>query len=458
LHLKSNNPAVPLFPGSFYLLSLGCAKNLVDAECMSQILKDAGWAAVSGPELADVLLVNTCGFIESAKKEAIEAILTLAACKQPSGRARFLVVTGCLAQRYARDIRKQLPEVDAVLGTADYGQIAVLLQQLAIGRDVYKLPGLPGSIEHLNVARRPSTPATYAWIKIAEGCSNHCAYCAIPGIRGAFRSRPIEDIEAEAARLSKDGFSELILIAQDTGRYGLDLYGRRRLPDLLKVLCRLPHVRMVRVLYTYSDGVTDELINVMLHENKIARYLDMPIQHGSDRILRLMNRHDDAAGIQAVVNRLRTAMPDIILRTTVMVGFPKETEEDFQALLALLRALRFERLGCFVFSPEEGTAAWDMRPRVHHQTAKRRHRLLMEQQQVISAEAAIRRIGQIFPVTLESVEDSGIFYIGRSYGETPEVDPVIYVAAASADFRTGQTCLVRLVEADAYEMTGVTVL
>ncbi|MDW7658346.1 MAG: 30S ribosomal protein S12 methylthiotransferase RimO [Bacillota bacterium] len=448
----------PFFPGSFYLLSLGCAKNLVDAECMSQILKDTGWAAVSQPKLADVLIVNTCGFIDSAKKEAIEAILSLASCKQPAGRARFLVVTGCLSQRYAKDIRKRLPEVDAVLGTADYGQIAELLQQLESGRDAFKLPGLPGSIEHLCVARQPSTPSTYAWIKIAEGCSNHCTYCAIPGIRGELRSRPIEDIEAEAARLSEAGFAELILIAQDTGRYGIDLYGRRCLPELLTALCHLPHVRMVRILYTYSDGITDELISVMQHEKKIARYLDMPIQHGSDRILHLMNRHDDAAGIEAVVSRLRTAMPDIILRTTVMVGFPGETEEDYQQLLALLRSLSFERLGCFIFSPEEGTAAWNMHPRVHHQTAKRRYRNLMKQQQAISAEAAARRIGQIVPVTLESVDDSGIFYIGRSYGETPDVDPVIYVAAASANFRTGQTCLVRLVEADAYEMTGVTVL
>lgn len=453
-----NEQGAPQFPGAFYLLSLGCAKNLVDAECMSQILRDAGWTSVSVPELADVLIINTCGFIESARKEAIDAILSLAACKQPAGRAHYLVVTGCLSQRYAKDIRKQLPEVDAILGTADYGRIAALLLELTSGRAAFRLPGRPGSLQHLCVARQPSTPSTYAWIKIAEGCSNHCAYCAIPGIRGEFRSRPIEAIEAEAARLSDDGFSELILIAQDTGRYGLDLYGRRRLPELLTALCRLPHVRLVRVLYTYSDGVTDDLISVMQREEKIARYLDMPIQHGSDRILRLMNRHDDSTGIQSVVSRLRSAMPDIILRTTVMVGFPGETEEDYRALLALLRSLRFERLGCFVFSPEEGTAAWTMRPRVHHQTAKRRHRRLMEQQQAISAEAAARRIGQILPVTLESAEDSGIFYIGRSYGEAPDVDPVIYVAAASADIRTGQTCLVRIVEADAYEMTGVTVL
>lgn len=424
---------------------------------MSQILREAGWTAVAEPEKADVLIINTCGFIVSAKQEAIDAILTLATHKQPSGRARYLVVTGCLAQRYAREIRQALPEVDAVLGTADYGRIAGLLQQLTDGRAVFELPGQPGSLEHLNVGRQPSTPATYAWIKIAEGCSSHCAYCAIPAIRGEFRSRPVEEIVAEAARLSSQGYAELLLIAQDTGRYGLDLYGRRCLPELLTALCRLPQVRLVRILYTYTDGITDELIEVMQRETKVAHYLDMPIQHGSDRLLRLMNRRDRAADIRAVVQRLRTVLPDIILRTTVMVGFPGESEEDYRVLLELLRELRFERLGCFIFSPEEGTAAFSMRPRVHHQTAARRYRQLMAQQMTIAAEAAAHRIGQIIPVTLESVEDRGIFYIGRSYGEAPEVDPVIRVAAASDDIQTGQTRLVRLIEADAYEMTGVTV-
>ena len=442
---------------SFYLLSLGCAKNLIDAECMSQIMKEAGWTAVSEPDPADVLIVNTCGFIESAKKEAIDAILEMAEHKKPHGQARYLIVTGCLSQRYAKEIRHQLPEVDAVLGTADYGKIAELLQQLEKGA-VVQLPGQPGSIAHLNVARQPSTPSTYAWIKIAEGCSNHCAYCAIPGIRGAFHSRCLEDILAEAQRLSDAGYGELILIAQDTGRYGLDRYGRRCLPELLSALCQLPRVRLVRVLYTYSDGITDELIEVLEREDKLAHYLDLPIQHGSDRMLRLMNRRDRADDIRAVVTRLRAALPDLILRTTVMVGFPGETEAEYEEMLALLAELRFERLGCFIFSPEEGTPAFTMRPRVHHQTAGRRFRRLMACQQMIAAEAAAARIGQILPVTLESVDDRGIFYIGRSYGEAPDVDPVIHVADTSGVMRLGQTCQVRLVDADAYELTGVTVL
>lgn len=424
---------------------------------MSQILVENGFRATDRPECADILIVNTCGFIELAKKESINTILSLADYKQPQGNARYLIATGCLSQRYAAEIEKSLPEVDAVLGTADYGQIANLIQRLDAGKTDFVLPGKPGSLLHLNVPRQPATPSTYAWIKIAEGCSNHCAYCAIPHIRGPFRSRPQHDIILEAKRLSEEGFGEFILIAQDSGQYGLDLYGRRCLPDLLKSLCQLPAVRLVRVLYTYSNGVTDELIQVMRQEKKIAHYLDIPIQHGSDRILERMNRKDRINEIRSVVFRLRTAIPDIILRTTVMVGFPGETEDDFSALMALLSELRFDRLGCFIFSPEEGTPAFHMRPRVHHQTAKKRQRLVLEQQQTISRESQMKRIGQVLDVTLESVDDHGIFYLGRSYGEAPEVDPVIFVADTSGDVELGQTRPVRLVEAGAYEMTGVTI-
>ncbi len=430
---------------------------MVDAECMSQILKDSGWTAVPEPGQADALIVNTCGFIASAKQEAIEAILRLADHKQPAGQARRLVVTGCLSQRYADEIHQALPEVDAVLGTADYGRIADLLERLDAGCSDWVKPGPPGSLEHLNIKRQPATPASYAYIKIAEGCSNHCAYCAIPGIRGPFCSRTFEAILAEAEQLTAAGYAELILIAQDCGRYGLDRYGRRRLPELARAICRIPGLRLLRILYTYSDGVSDELIDAMASEPKIAHYLDMPIQHGSDAVLARMNRHDRAEEIRAVVARLRRAIPDIILRTTVMVGFPGETEKEFQELLALLEALRFERLGCFIFSPEEGTAAYALRPRVHHQTAKRRYRHVMELQEQVASRAAGSRLGRQVDVVLESVDDRGIFYIGRSYGEAPEVDPVIYVAASDEDVRLGQICRVRLVDANAYEMTGVTV-
>ena len=443
---------------SVYLLSLGCSKNLVDAECMSELIRIDNHIIVDSPEMADVIIVNTCGFIESAKTEAIEAILDMSDYKKPVGNADYLIVTGCLSQRYAADILNDLPEVDAVLGTADYGRITEIIDKLYTSDDrCLDLPGNAGSIEHLSVKRKPSSGQKYAYIKVAEGCSNRCSYCAIPGIRGDFQSRPIDDIIDEAKYLSESGFDELILIAQDTTRYGLDLYGRRALTELLQEICHLPLVRMIRILYVYADGITDELIELMKKEPKIARYLDLPIQHASDKILKKMNRHDDLARIINTVQSLRAAMPDIVLRSTVMVGFPGEIAEDFEILLAALKELRFDRLGCFVFSAEEGTPAYDWRPRVRKNVAQARLARVMEQQQRISLEKNIERIGTMIPVTLETIHEDGIFYIGRSYGEAPEVDPVILVAAGREDITVGQTCLVRILDAGEYELTGETV-
>ncbi|NCA98294.1 MAG: 30S ribosomal protein S12 methylthiotransferase RimO [Clostridia bacterium] len=445
-----------------YLLSLGCAKNLVDSECMSQILRDAGFLMVDEPSQADILLVNTCGFIEPAKKEAIESILQLADYKQPAGRARYLIVAGCLSQRYAVDILGQMPEVNAVLGTADYNRVRDVIDQL--DRDtvqpqdqISSLPGPGGSLEHLSVIRQPSTPGNYAYIKVAEGCSNNCSYCAIPGIRGPFVSRPFEEILAEAARLSADGYGELILIAQDTTRYGLDLYGRRRLPELVRALCQIPDVRMVRILYVYNDGLTDELIECMASESKVAHYLDLPIQHAADPVLRAMNRRDTQASIRATVQKLRQAMPDLVLRTTVLVGFPGETDADIAALKEFLAEIRFDRLGCFVFSAEEGTPAARMKPKVRKSVAQSRMKEIMALQQMISLQSNQKRMGQVLEVTLESISDDGVFYRGRSFAEAPEVDPVIWVAASEADLKLGQTLPVRIVDAGEYELTGVTV-
>ena len=445
-----------------FLLSLGCAKNLVDSECMSQILREAGFLMVDDPAQADILLVNTCGFIESAKKEAIDSILQLADYKHPAGRARYLIVAGCLSQRYGVDILSQMPEVNAVLGTADYSRIRDVIDQLDQTKtqsvdQIGTLPGPGGSLEHLSIQRKPSTPAPYAYIKIAEGCSNHCSYCAIPGIRGPFVSRPFESIIDEAARLSASGYSELILIAQDTTRYGLDLYGERRLPVLVQALCRIPEVRMVRLLYVYNDGLTDELIECMAAEPKVAHYLDLPIQHASDRILSAMNRRDSQDSIRTTLHKLRQAMPDIALRTTVLVGFPGETDEDFAILKDFLREVQFDRLGCFVFSAEEGTVAAQMKPKVKKAIAQARMKEVMALQQEISRKANLSRMGQVIDVTLESVSEDGVFYKGRSYAEAPDVDPVIWVAASKEDLQLGQTIPVRIVDAGEYELTGVTV-
>jgi len=422
-------------------------------------MTEAGASISISPDLADVLVVNTCGFIESAKKEAIEAILQLADYKSPNGPAKFLIVAGCLAQRYASEIYDSLPEVDVVLGTGEYDQITATIARLLSGETGTgnrHLPGRPGSLDHLQAARTPSTRGRYAYIKVAEGCSNCCSYCAIPGIRGPFQSRPMDEIVSEADRLSQNGFDELILIAQDTTRYGLDLYGGRMLVPLLRDICKLDDVRMVRILYVYADGLTDELISLMASEPKIAHYLDLPIQHAADRILKAMNRRDSQDSLSEVIGKLRTAMPDIILRSTVMVGFPGETEEDFNELLDFLTKIRFERLGCFIFSPEEGTQAEEMSPKVAKSIGKKRIQRVMKLQKQLTEQANQQRIGTVIPVTLESVDPDGIFFIGRSYGEAPDVDPFIYVAASAAGLSIGQTCPVRLIEAGEYDMTGVT--
>ncbi len=441
---------------TYYLLSLGCTKNLVDSESMSQILLERGFRSVDQPEQARFLVVNTCGFIHSAKEEAIAAILDLAEYKKAEEQTRFLIVAGCLPQRYARDILSSMPEVDAVIGTADYVRIADVFSSLQAYGRWDQLPGQAGSIEHLMINRKPSTSPAHAYIKIAEGCSNRCAYCAIPGIRGPYRSRPLEDLVNEAEALSRQGYDELILIAQDTTRYGLDLDGRLRLPDLLRAICALPQVRLVRILYVYADTMTDELIDLMRDEPKIARYLDLPIQHASDRMLGLMNRRDTATSLKTLIERLRQTLPGLILRSTVMVGFPGETADDFRQLMKFLKEIRFDRLGCFIFSPEEGTPAYTMRPRVRRQTAENRYHAVMQLQKDLSRQSNLARVGQIVDVTLESTDQDGIFYVGRSYGEAPDVDPVIYVAARAYGLQIGQTIPVRLVDAGDYDLTGVT--
>lgn len=463
---------------------------MVDAECMSQILAENGHCMVDDPAQAQVLVVNTCGFIESAKREAIDTILQLADYKKPVGQADFLVVTGCLAERYRSILRTQLPEVDAVLGVSEYVDIADAIDRLyAILNKSIEGSGSPGRIRkghrlavesnpaevtnshsptraqesperrlaHLRTDRRPSTVG-YAYIKIAEGCSNCCTYCAIPGIRGAFISRPFDEIVEEARQLSSQGFAELILIAQDTTRYGMDRTGRRELPALLRAIAALDSVQTVRILYVYADGITDELIETMAAEPKILHYLDLPIQHACDGVLKRMNRRDTQASIRQVIEQLRAAMPDIVLRSTVMVGFPGETVREYNELLKFLKEIRFDRLGCFVFSPEEGTPAHEYHPRVRHDVAQRRADRVMAMQQTITFEGHERRIGTIVPVLLEQVDEDGIFYRGRSYGEAPDVDPVIRVAAADEKAEIGMIVPVRLLAASEYEMTGETVL
>ncbi len=445
---------------SFYLLSLGCPKNEVDAECMSALLKAEGFVFEREPSRADYLVVNTCAFIQPAAEEAIDAILDLARHKSAGGGKKYLVVTGCLAQRYGGDICREMPEVDAVLGTGEYKEIARVLRRLGRGDDLSRhAPGSPGDLSHLCCERIPSAArGTYAYVKIAEGCSNACSYCAIPSIRGRQRSREPQAIIDECGRLVEQGVKELILVAQDTTRYGNDLPSRPTLAELLRDLSvHVPKAELIRCLYFYADRLTDALIGEMAVNPKAAHYLDLPIQHASDRVLKRMRRHETAAVIESRIARVREWIPDVILRTTVMVGFPGETDEDFEKLLDFIGKIRFDRLGCFVFYPEEGTRAAELPDQVPAEIARARREAVMKLQQQISLERNRARIGQEIPVLLEGFDERGILFQGRSYGEAPDIDPVLYVAATSPDFCVGSRPVVRIVDAGVYDLTGVTV-
>ncbi|NLO63075.1 MAG: 30S ribosomal protein S12 methylthiotransferase RimO [Clostridiaceae bacterium] len=439
------------------IVTLGCSKNLVDAECMSMILENNGYTLLSSFENADVIVINTCGFIESAKSEAIDMILSAADYKKPRGPVSYIIVTGCLSQRYPDEILSDLPEVDAVLGTGHYGDIHKVISSLIDPsvKPIRSMVSNAGGISHLTAGRKVSTE-TYAWLKIAEGCSHSCAYCAIPIIRGPLVSRPMEDILQEAGELAEQGFEEIILAAQDTTSYGMDICGKRILPELLSAISRIESIRSIRIMYAYIDGITDDLIREIKSNPKIAHYLDIPVQHASDDVLKRMGRRDRADDISFVIQKLRREIPDIILRSTVIVGFPGETDDDFDELLRMLEVWSFDRLGCFVFSPEEGTRAFSMSNPVDSDIALDRFERLMSLQREISFRSNQKRMNSVVTVTIDSVSEDGIFYIGRSYGEAPEVDPSILVLATSNELKLGKRYRVRLVDCSTYDMTGVT--
>ena len=449
------------------LIALGCSKNLVDAECMSRILKDNGYSIVNDIEDSDIVVINTCGFIESAKTEAIDTILDCASYKDGSHRLKYIVVSGCLSQRYPDDILKDLPEVDAVLGTSHYQDIAevvgILLEHKESdgsgnGHFTVRRVSEPGSLDHLLTDKDVSTQS-YAWLKIGEGCLHRCAFCAIPLIRGKYHSRPIEDILTEARNLAASGIKEVVLAAQDTTNYGVDLYKKRSLAELIRRISEIDGIELIRVMYGYMDGITDDLIDEVRDNPKAAHYFDIPIQHGCDRILKAMNRFDTEELITSRLAMIRQRIPDAIIRTTVMVGFPGETEEDFSHLKDNLVRWGFDRLGCFVFSPEEGTKAYDMPDQVPDEVKNRRYDEIYELQREISAERTKKRVGTETVVTIDSISEDGIFYKGRSYGEAPEDDPVIYVLIPDDDTNTeleiGGRYPVRIVDCSEYDMTGV---
>ncbi len=432
------------------LVSLGCPKNLVDSELMLGILKDEGYELVSDSCEADVIIVNTCGFIESAKQESINTILEMAALKEKN--CELLIVTGCLAQRYRKLILEEVPEVDAVLGTGSYEAIASVIRDAYKGERVQLYGDLAGTA-YLDKKRVVSTGKGYAYVKIAEGCDNCCTYCVIPSLRGVFRSRKLESILREAEKLAESGIKELILVAQDTTRYGIDLYGKRMLIELLQQLSKLDGIEWIRLLYCYPEEIDDDLISEIAQNNKVCKYLDIPIQHASDAVLKAMGRRGRSADIRALLDKLRRTIPGIIIRTTLIVGFPGETEEDFNILSGFVQKYEFDRLGIFMYSKEENTPASKMRQQIPARTKRSRYQRLMKIQRQISAKLNADQLGKVYRVMVEGVAEDGIFYFGRSYAQAPEIDGLIYFISSDA-LENYQMVNVEILDSGEYDLTG----
>ena len=418
------------------LISLGCAKNLVDSEQMLYLLDKADFELVAAPENADVAVVNTCAFIESAKTEAIETILSLAELKN-DGRLKKIVAAGCLTERYKDEIMNELPELDAVVGVASVAAIADAVRSVLSGQTYRAFGDTSAPVDE--TPRVIATPQSWAYLKVAEGCDNRCAYCVIPDIRGPFRSRPMENIVREAETLVENGARELIVVAQDTTRYGLDLYGERRLPELLDALCGIDGLKWLRLHYLYPDEITDRLIETIARQDKILNYLDIPIQHISDAVLTKMGRRGTGDEIRALFKKLRERLNGLVLRTSLITGLPGEGDAEFDELSAFLQDAKIERAGVFPYSPEEGTPAEQM-PRADAETAERRADILRAVQNDIMDDYNARRIGTVIEVLAEGVEDG--YAVGRSYAESPDVDGWIYLDGG--DVSIGEFYTVRI--------------
>ncbi len=431
-------------------ISLGCSKNLVDTEVMLKYLIDAGHEIVPEDIDADVVVINTCGFIESAKSEAIENILDVAALKEMRGLSG-IIATGCLAERYREEIFTELPEVDALVGVGGLDKITEAVDAVLRGEKYSTFPDKETA--PLGGDRVVTTPSYTAYLKVAEGCDNKCTYCAIPLIRGRMRSRPIEDIVREAQELEALGVRELNLIAQDTSRYGLDIYGEYALARLVRAITENTSIPWIRLLYCYPDKITDELVSELRDNPRLLKYMDVPIQHISDKILAAMNRHGDSSVIRSAVKRLREAVPGITLRTTAIVGFPGETEEDFAALCEFLKEARFERFGAFPYSAEEGTVAATLPDAVPEQTKQDRYDLLMQTQTDISRSIMEAKVGSSVTVLVEGKDPYAGMYVGRSASDAPDVDGKIFFSA-KVHPTPGDFVTVRITDAEDYDLIG----
>ena len=434
-----------------YIDTLGCPKNFNDSEGAAGICEAAGIGISDDPFDADAILINTCGFINDAKRESIDRIFELADIKDDGGRDRILIVSGCLSQRYGRELYEEMPEVDIFLGVNDYEKLPELIKDFEKGRRMTRFSPQPECFTEFS-ARKTAAPPYTATLRIAEGCDNCCAYCVIPQIRGSYRSRPLENIVREAEELAGAGCREIILIAQDVTGYGMDLYGKLMLPDLLKKLCRVDGIRWIRLMYCYEDRITDELIDVMAAEEKICSYIDIPLQHISDRVLSAMNRHSTSESIRSTLKRLRNAIPDIHIRTTLITGFPGETEEDFDELLDFVEEERFERLGVFAYSQEEGTPAGDMECQIDEDVKTARADSVMLRQMEISRQINEDKIGRVMEVLVEGETEDGA-YIGRTQYDAPEIDDNVIFTAESRP-AAGDIVKVMITDAFDYDIAG----
>ncbi|HQA47314.1 MAG TPA: 30S ribosomal protein S12 methylthiotransferase RimO [Bacillota bacterium] len=431
------------------IITLGCPKNQADSEMIKGLLMEKGYTYEQDPALADIIVVNTCGFIEDAKQESINTLLEMAQYKK-TGRCGLMVASGCLAQRYGKELMREMPEIDVLLGTTSFPEIIEAVKQAAQGKRVLNIRHPDFAIPE-GLPRDSLEKSHYAYLRIAEGCDNHCSYCIIPRIRGSYRSRRWEDILEEGKFLVSDGAKELILVAQDTTGYGRDLYGERKLPWLINKLCEIDGLHWMRLLYCYPDGITRELVETMRDQSKLCNYLDIPIQHASDRILRLMNRRTTAAQTERLLNYVKENIPGVIIRSTVIVGFPGETEDDFKRLLTLVRKGYIDRLGVFVYSREEDTPAYGFSGRVPRSTAEQRREILMLEQQQISLKNNREMVGKVLEVLTDGRDRDG--YYGRTYGDAPEIDNTV-LFHSDKEIMAGEYVRVKVEHALEYDLVG----
>lgn len=432
------------------LESLGCSKNLMDAEIMNGILIEKGYEFTDDFEDADLIIVNTCGFIKDAKQESIDLIVELSELKK-EGKLKYLIVTGCLAQRYSDELLEEIPEIDAIVGTGNFMNISDIIEKVEENKKVNETGNIEFAFDE-TLPRYVSTPDYMAYIKIGEGCSNHCTYCIIPKLRGKYRSRKFEDIIKEAEKLAADGVKELVVIAQDTTKYGEDLYGESRLAELLDRMAEIEGLKWIRVMYSYPESITEELVNVIAKHDNICSYFDMPIQHASNRILKLMNRKTSKEDIRAKVEMIRAKIPDAVIRTTVIVGFPGEEESDVDELVDFIEEIKFDRLGAFSYSREENTPADKMEGHMEEEIKEERRARVMMAQQRISESLNERKIGNIYEVLVEEqVEDN--IYTGRTQGDAEDIDSIVYINSDES-LEIGDFVKVEINDSMEYDLIG----